>query len=72
LCPYNIPMSRFKSIISKFNRQHILVVGDVILDRYIRGSVSRISPEAPVPVVLEEDFFYTPGGAANVAHNIAA
>jgi len=43
----------------------------VILDRYIKGSVSRLSPEAPVPVVLEEEFFYTPGGAANVAHNLS-
>ncbi|HRZ39580.1 MAG TPA: PfkB family carbohydrate kinase, partial [Candidatus Omnitrophota bacterium] len=49
-----------------------MVVGDVILDRYIQGSVSRISPEAPVPVVLEESFSYQPGGAANVAHNLAA
>jgi rfaE bifunctional protein kinase chain/domain len=64
-------MSRFKNIIAKFARKHILVVGDVILDRYIQGSVSRISPEAPVPVVLEENFFYTPGGAANVAHNLS-
>ncbi len=46
------------------------MVGDVVLDRYIKGSVSRISPEAPVPVVLQEESFFTPGGAANVAHNL--
>ncbi len=40
------------------------------MDQYIQGSVSRISPEAPVPIVLEKESFYTPGGAANVAHNL--
>jgi D-beta-D-heptose 7-phosphate kinase/D-beta-D-heptose 1-phosphate adenosyltransferase len=49
-----------------------LVVGDVMLDQFIWGKVSRISPEAPVPVVevLRESFF--PGGAANVARNLRA
>ena len=65
-------MSPYKNIIAKFRKKKILVVGDIILDRYIQGSVSRISPEAPVPVVLEESAFYQPGGAANVAHNLAA
>ena len=46
-------------------------MGDIILDRYIQGSVTRISPEAPVPVILESDFSYKPGGAANVAHNLS-
>ena len=63
-------MSKYTHIFSKFSLKNILVVGDLILDKYIRGSVSRISPEAPVPVVLEEESFYTPGGAANVAHNL--
>ncbi|MBP9854242.1 MAG: D-glycero-beta-D-manno-heptose-7-phosphate kinase [Candidatus Omnitrophica bacterium] len=65
-------MADFRSIISKFNKQAILVVGDLILDHYIRGSVSRISPEAPVPVVLQKEVSYTPGGASNVGHNLAA
>ena len=65
-------MSRFRNIIAKFGRKHIMVIGDVILDRYIQGKVTRISPEAPVPIVQEENFFYTPGGAANVAHNLSA
>lgn len=60
----------YEYIFSKFGRKNILVIGDVILDQYIQGSVSRISPEAPVPVVLEKESFYTPGGAANVAHNL--
>jgi D-beta-D-heptose 7-phosphate kinase/D-beta-D-heptose 1-phosphate adenosyltransferase len=55
-----------------FSRAHVLVVGDVMLDRYLRGSTTRISPEAPVPVVRVEDSSDRPGGAGNVAVNIAA
>lgn len=50
----------------------VLVVGDVMLDRYWFGEVSRISPEAPVPVVKVEKSEERPGGAANVARNVAA
>src|SRR5215813_11459784 len=50
---------------------HVVVVGDVMLDRYIWGEVDRISPEAPVPVVRAEHRTEQPGGAANVAMNIA-
>ncbi|MGY6768564.1 D-glycero-beta-D-manno-heptose 1-phosphate adenylyltransferase [Komagataeibacter sp. NFXK3] len=50
----------------------IIVVGDLLLDRYITGSVNRISPEAPVPVLLHAREHATPGGAANVAANAAA
>lgn len=50
----------------------VTVVGDVIVDKYLVGSVSRISPEAPVPVLLHEREFIVPGGAANVAVNAAA
>jgi rfaE bifunctional protein kinase chain/domain len=50
----------------------VLVVGDVMLDRYWFGDVSRISPEAPVPVVKVEKMEERPGGAANVARNCAA
>jgi len=53
-------------------RARVLVVGDVMLDRYWFGRVSRISPEAPVPVVLVERTEERPGGAANVARNCAA
>ncbi len=49
-----------------------MVIGDLVLDQYIKGSVSRISPEAPVPIVLVQEIFYTPGGAANVANNLAS
>ena len=50
----------------------ILVVGDVMLDHFVIGRVDRISPEAPVPVVCFEQEQYRLGGAANVAHNVAA
>jgi len=62
--------SKLKSIIQKFHKSKILVLGDVILDEYIAGSVDRISPEAPVPVVWANKHTFTPGGAANVANNI--
>lgn len=50
----------------------IMVIGDIIVDRYIFGSVSRISPEAPIPVVKVDKIEDRPGGAANVAMNIAS
>ena len=53
------------------SRARILVVGDVMLDRYWFGDASRISPEAPVPVVKVERSEERPGGAANVARNCA-
>ncbi len=55
-----------------FSRGRVLVLGDVMLDRYWSGSAGRISPEAPVPVVKIEGFEDRPGGAANVALNIAS
>jgi D-beta-D-heptose 7-phosphate kinase/D-beta-D-heptose 1-phosphate adenosyltransferase len=56
----------------RFDQAPVLVVGDVMLDRYWHGGTSRISPEAPVPVVKVEQIEDRPGGAANVALNIAA
>nr|MBS0019286.1 bifunctional D-glycero-beta-D-manno-heptose-7-phosphate kinase/D-glycero-beta-D-manno-heptose 1-phosphate adenylyltransferase HldE [Gammaproteobacteria bacterium] len=58
--------------IPAFDNTRVLVAGDVMLDRYWYGATSRISPEAPVPVVHVEDVEERPGGAANVAMNIAA
>ena len=55
-----------------FDRAHVLVIGDVMLDRYWHGATSRISPEAPVPVVHVRQGEERPGGAGNVALNIAA
>ena len=53
-------------------RKSVLVIGDVMLDRFIDGSVSRISPEAPVPVLGKSRETEVPGGAANVAANLAS
>ena len=58
--------------IPNFNQANVLVVGDVMLDRYWYGDTSRISPEAPVPVVRVNDITERPGGAGNVALNLAA
>ncbi len=60
----------FEKIIRNFSKVRILVVGDIMLDRFIWGGVSRISPEAPVPVVVVEKETFLLGGAANVVNNI--
>ena len=54
-----------------FGKPHVLVIGDVMLDKYVRGEVERISPEAPVPVLRIARQTQHPGGAANVAMNLA-
>ncbi|PLW70816.1 bifunctional D-glycero-beta-D-manno-heptose-7-phosphate kinase/D-glycero-beta-D-manno-heptose 1-phosphate adenylyltransferase HldE [Pseudohalioglobus lutimaris] len=56
----------------RFDQAQVLVLGDIMLDRYWEGGTSRISPEAPVPVVKVEQISDRPGGAGNVALNIAA
>ncbi len=61
-----------KLTLPEFHRAGVLVVGDVMLDRYWYGPTSRISPEAPVPVVKVNTIEERPGGAANVAMNIAS
>jgi D-glycero-beta-D-manno-heptose-7-phosphate kinase len=61
-----------RPVLPALTKARVLVVGDVMLDRYWFGVVSRISPEAPVPVVLVERTEERPGGAANVARNCAA
>lgn len=61
-----------KLTMPRFESAPVLVVGDVMLDRYWHGGTSRISPEAPVPVVKVDQIEDRPGGAANVALNIAA
>ena len=63
-------LGRLKELISNFHNAKVLVVGDLILDEFIWGSVSRISPEAPVPVVWVNSENFMPGGASNVANNI--
>ncbi|MFH1478948.1 MAG: D-glycero-beta-D-manno-heptose-7-phosphate kinase [Candidatus Omnitrophota bacterium] len=61
-----------KNIICKFTGINVLIIGDLILDEFLWGEVSRISPEAPVPVVWVKNESFMPGGAANVANNISA
>jgi len=62
--------SRLKELFENFQQKRIAIVGDLMLDRYFWGSVARISPEAPVPVVEIESESARLGGAANVANNI--
>jgi len=62
--------NKIKAIVSKFKNTRVLVIGDLILDEFIWGEVSRISPEAPVPVVWVRSESFMPGGASNVASNL--
>lgn len=64
--------ARVRQILAKAKKTRALVVGDVMLDHFIWGRVGRISPEAPVPIVEFEHESFIPGGAANVARNLAA
>ena len=66
---YNDKNYLFK-VIESFNNKNILVVGDIILDEYIWGKASRLSPEAPVPVLEVKHKTHIAGGASNVANNI--
>ena len=61
---------KLESLLREISKVRILVVGDIMLDRFIWGKVSRISPEAPVPVVVVDHENYLLGGAANVVNNI--
>ena len=67
-----IAAARAHELIDRFASRRITVVGDVMLDRFVIGRVSRISPEAPVPVVVFDHDEWRLGGAANVAHNLRA
>jgi D-beta-D-heptose 7-phosphate kinase/D-beta-D-heptose 1-phosphate adenosyltransferase len=67
-----LPIDRISQLLTAVGDSRILVVGDVMLDHFIWGSVARISPEAPVPVVDFQRESFMPGGAANVARNLAA
>lgn len=58
--------------VDSFRGRKVLIVGDIMLDRYWFGTVNRISPEAPVPIVSKRSSALAPGGAANVAANVAS
>lgn len=64
--------NHLEAAIAQFRRARVLVVGDLMLDEFVWGKVTRISPEAPVPVVWVQRESTMPGGAANVANNISA
>ena len=64
--------ARLDELLNRARSTHILVIGDLMLDVYLRGSASRISPEAPVPVVKVSEEWRALGGAANVAANASA
>jgi D-glycero-beta-D-manno-heptose-7-phosphate kinase len=71
--PSSVGKSELLALVEALKGKKIVVIGDVMLDVYIRGSVGRISPEAPIPVVeINEKDRMLPGGAANVAANITA
>jgi len=63
--------ARVRELLAEGARQQILVLGDIMLDWFIWGRVDRISPEAPVPVLEFQRENFMPGGAANVARNLA-
>ena len=68
----NLSSARVRRILGAADHARVLVIGDVMLDHFIWGSVARISPEAPVPVLDFERESFMPGGAANVARNLTA
>ncbi len=67
-----IARSRLTALLNAAESQHVCVIGDAMLDVYLRGDVDRISPEAPVPVVRVRERRHALGGAANVAQNVTA
>src|SRR5688572_9340230 len=70
--PLSIARDRLAALLAAARDRRVIVVGDAMLDVYLRGDVERISPEAPVPVVRIRERRYALGGAANVANNVAA
>src|SRR5512143_75538 len=70
--PRSLTRDRLLSLLDAASRRRVAIVGDAMLDVYLRGDVDRISPEAPVPVVRVRSRTLALGGAANVAQNVAA
>ena len=65
-------MRPIRDVLAEFSKHRVLVFGDVMLDEYLTGDCTRISPEAPVPIMRVQHHRATLGGAANTAANIAA
>jgi rfaE bifunctional protein kinase chain/domain len=70
--PRSLSRDRLANLLELASRRRVTVIGDAMLDVYLRGEVERISPEAPVPVVRVRDRRYALGGAGNVAQNVRA
>src|SRR4051794_13007099 len=70
--PYSIKKERIREMFRYFDNLNVLIIGDVMVDSYLWGKVSRISPEAPVPIVAVAKKERRLGGAANVALNVQA
>src|SRR3954470_19352386 len=70
--PRSLSRDRLVALLQSAASRRVAVVGDAMLDVYLRGEVERISPEAPVPVVRVRDRRYALGGAGNVAQNVRA
>ena len=68
----DLSKSRLQELLATASRARLWVIGDVMLDQFVWGRVSRISPEAPVPIVDFDRENLMPGGAANVARNVTA
>ena len=68
----NVDKEKLKKIMKNFGKKKILVIGDIMLDKYIKGKVERINPEAPVQVLEVTEEYHTPGGAANAANNVVS
>jgi D-beta-D-heptose 7-phosphate kinase/D-beta-D-heptose 1-phosphate adenosyltransferase len=71
IAPETIGDTELAQLVRRFAQAHVLILGDVMLDRYVSGTASRLSPEAPIPVLRPTARRATLGGAANVALNIA-
>ena len=65
-------MTNITNIIKSFTNKKVLIIGDVMIDRYLHGEVSRISPEAPIQILNAKRRDFTAGGAANCASNISS
>jgi len=72
MTPLTLSPARVKNLLRAGKQARVLVIGDVMLDQFIWGTVNRISPEAPVPVIDFQRESFIPGGAANVARNLSA
>lgn len=70
--PPSLSRARLEALLGAARRVRVAVIGDAMLDVYLRGDVERISPEAPVPVLRVRERTHALGGAANVAHNVMA